>query len=388
VEVPDGNAVADGPETDATDHLDGPFAPPPEVAVAPPPSEVGALAPPAETTYDDDGFNGLDRSRDMADVASDSGDDLLGPPIAPDGQETGASGSYYANSDRSAASTMQNDAATYPTTSAPEFPFPGPMNGPANFTSDDPPSASSASSGSLAADSGFEASWLSVQADVDSRQYGNALMTLSAWYREPSLSSEQQTRCLQLLDQLAGTVIYSRESYLEPAHVVGPRETLEQIAEKYQVKAEFLARLNGVEAPYELYPGESLKVVQGPFRAELDRQSGELTLFLGRHYAGRFQVRVGKEMPAGENDFEVIAFASGREYFDQRSGYRVGPDHPENPYGSRWIGLRGNKITAAHNVGIHVDTGHPDRCCLGVSDVDAEDLAAILTVGSRLTVTP
>ena len=61
-------------------------------------------------------------------------------------------------------------------------------------------------------------------------------------------------------------------------------------------------------------------------------------------------------------------------------------DDPSNPYGHRWIGLRGDQITAAHDVGIHVDTGTPEAGCIAVSPVDADDLTAILSVGSRVTI--
>lgn len=391
------------------------FAPPPldpsEYAQAETPLNGGDFGSPAvapEPTYEStDGYGASDRYASDSLVA-DGGDYPSGqdsydaPPSAnfpPGGsddpnalenQDAGEGGSYYTRAAAADRESYDGSEPSYPATSAPDFPFPGAMTPPANYASDDESLA--VDTGAIPVDpsnndSGFETSWQSVQADLAGGQYGNALMTLSAWYGAPSLTTEQRERCQGTLDQLAGTVIYSRESFLEPAHVVGPRETLDEIAKKYQVSAEFLARLNGIEAPYELYAGESLKVLQGPFHAEVNRSSGELTLFLGGHYAGRFPVRIGKELPIGENEFEVATVVPGREFFDQRSGVRVGPDRPENPYGNRWIGLRGDKITAAHHVGIHVDTGHPDRCCLGVSQVDAEDLAAILTIGARVTVT-
>ena len=234
--------------------------------------------------------------------------------------------------------------------------------------------------------SGFEATWQSVQADLKNGQLGTALAAVSTWFEEPSLTREQEDRLLPLLDQLAGTVIYSRDSFLEPAHVVQNGETLSDLAKLYQVPLEFLARVNGIDAPYEVFPGESIKIVRGPFRAEVSRSRRQITLFLGRYYAGRFPTRLGAELPSEENTYDVVAVEPGLEYFDSRTGRRVSRDDPENPYGPVWISLRGNQITAAHNVGIHVDKGDATRCCISVSPTDAADLAAILGPGSSVHV--
>ncbi len=268
---------------------------------------------------------------------------------------------------------------TYPNTNSPEMPLPPPSN-------DDgaPDPNSLAPQDTLPG--GFEDTWQSVQADLVNGQLGTALASLSAWYEEPALTPQQQERLLPLLDQLAGSVIYSRDSFLEPAHVVQNGETLKELAQMYQVPLNFLARVNGIDPPYEIFPGESIKVIRGPFRAEINRRLGQITLFLGRYYAGRFQARVGAELPAEENTYDVVTIEPGLEFFDSRTGQRIARDDPANPYGPVWISLRGNQVTAAHNVGIHVDKGDPKRCCIGVSPGDADDLAAILGPGSSIHV--
>lgn len=252
--------------------------------------------------------------------------------------------------------------------------------------------ASSQSSDAAATDrvgdpgSPFETAWSEVQKLLQERQLGEALLTLSAWYGDESLSSEQVDRCVKLLDELAGTVIYSPESYLEPAYKVRTGDTFESLAEEFSVSADFLARINGLSVDDTLRTGTELKVVRGPFRAEVDRAQSIITIFLGRHYAGRFPVRVGADLPDGDASYEVASVEEGREFFDRRSGFRVKANDPKNPYGGRWIGLRGDQITAAHNVGIHADAGDESTGCLAVSATDAEDLAAILSVGARIQV--
>lgn len=267
------------------------------------------------------------------------------------------------------------DVADYPNTEMPDIPA----------STDNAVDDSSVYS-AAASNNGFEEAWKLAQSSINHGKLDDALKTLSIWYNEPSLSTEQAQRCVQALDELAGSVIYSQESFMEPAYVVQEGETLDIVAQKYSVPPEFLARINGVEAPYELYPGESLKVVKGPFRAEVSPDQSEITIFLGRSYAGRFPARMGTDLPEADGEFEVVAKEPGREYFDRRTGYRVNRDDPSNPYGNRWIGLRGEQVTAAHNVGIHVDTGSPESGCIAVSSVDADDITAILSIGSRVTI--
>ena len=65
-----------------------------------------------------------------------------------------------------------------------------------------------------------------------------------------------------------------------------------------------LAKINGISASHRLVAGESLKVMRGPFRAEVSLDNREMALFLGRYYAGRFPIRVGADLPIHETVYE------------------------------------------------------------------------------------
>ena len=362
----------------------------PTVAVQLPSNDVDGYGPPSEidrpTSTDLPATSAADSSTGGLSLATPQG---ASPPARSDegrfdppsnNVETDAGANFYVS--RSADPTPDTDA--YPTTSAPETPWSDPNGAPGSTALSTEP-VSPADDDSL---TGFERTWQTAQADLRSGQLGSALAALSAWYEEASLTPAQENRLLPLLDQLAGTVIYSRDSFLEPAHVVQQGETLDELSRQYQVPLEFLARINGIEAPYEVYPGESLKVIRGPFRAEVSQGRGQITLFLGRYYAGRFQARVGAQLPPQEATYDVVSIDPGLEYFDPQTGNRIARDAAENPYGGLWISLRGHQITAAHDVGIHIDGGDPERCCVAVSPADGQDLAAILGPGSSVTVKP
>src|SRR6202008_5137806 len=66
------------------------------------------------------------------------------------------------------------------------------------------------------------------------------------------------------------------------------------------------AKINGIEDPNHLNPGDELKVVRGPFTAQVDLDKRQLTLIVEDCYAGRFSlVAVGEMAPGLEGSFEV-----------------------------------------------------------------------------------
>jgi len=237
----------------------------------------------------------------------------------------------------------------------------------------------------------FEAAWEGVQEKLRRGELAQALFALSIWYNDPSIPQDKIEACQQLLDQLAGTVIYSRQHLLEPPYPVQPGDSLAQIAHAYDVTLELLARINGIEPPYELHPGEPLKVVRGPFRGELSLARRELTLFLGRYYAGRFPVEIGSDMPQVELTYDIAEKTLDRPYFHRQLGRELPAGHPENPYGKYWLGLHASQLGPAGDVvGLHSTppSSSPDdaRGCIRLSSRHAEDVHAILALGSQVVV--
>ena len=231
----------------------------------------------------------------------------------------------------------------------------------------------------------------SVQQQLDNGELAAALTALSHWYTSPTASEDRKAQLLPLLDQLAGSVIYSRRHLLEPPYTVPEHETLEQIAQRYHIPMILLAKINGIAAPYDLFPGETLKVVRGPFRAETSLSRRELTLFLDTYYAGRFTVRLGSDVSIDDGVLEVAEKLEQRTYTDSENGQQIPPESPENPYGRHWIGLRQLSSTSPSDaLGIH-GTGEgcsPDdsRGCIGLEARDAEDLYSILSIGSTVRI--
>ncbi|QGJ69611.1 Hypothetical protein PBC10988_12930 [Planctomycetales bacterium 10988] len=230
----------------------------------------------------------------------------------------------------------------------------------------------------------FQAAEAEVGRHLQMGRFHEALRSLSAWYPwegESRLPAEKQREIEAILSQLAGTVLYSRRHLLEPPYQVQPADSLEQIAQRYQVSWQILAKINGIADPNQLRPGDQLKVLPGPFDAYLDLSNYRLSLKLGDLYAGQFQVGFGRDqqLQAGTR---VVQLKMLQPTYYGASGI-LGPDHPENPLAGYWIDL------GAH-LGLHATQDetligeHRGQGCVRLKSQEMRDLFDILTVGSKV----
>jgi hypothetical protein len=217
---------------------------------------------------------------------------------------------------------------------------------------------------------------------VEGGKFRSALATLSAHYSVAQLPPEERAQLLAWLDALAAKVIYSREHLLESPYVVRGRETLFDVAEQLHVPADLLANINGVSDPRILVPGTELKVVPGPMRAEVNVAAGELTLFLGDLYAGRFPVALGNEPPQPK-EYIVQNKSPDRTYIGA-DGRTIPANDPTNPYGQCWIDL--GPEACIHGSPQSAAPGTQTLGCISLSPQDARDVYAMLVPGSKVVV--
>ncbi len=230
----------------------------------------------------------------------------------------------------------------------------------------------------------FAAAFESAKRELEGGQMAEALRNLSKWYDRPELSPAEQQQLKQLLDQVAGTVVYSTQNLAEPPYEVQPGERLEDIGDKYGVPWQLLAKINGIDDPAALRPGERLKVMRGPFQAVVSLGKRELTLFAADgSYAGRFKIGIGSEHPPREGTFPVAEKVVSPVYYGRDRA--ISAEDADNPLGERWIGL-------GSGVGIH-GTNNPQSIgrtdlpgSISLSERDVEDVYDILSLGSRVTI--
>lgn len=234
----------------------------------------------------------------------------------------------------------------------------------------------------ISMDNAFANDWRSVQDQLSEGHMADALLALSLWYGSPDLPTDQNEKLNGLLDQLAGTVIYSTHHFMQAPYQVSVGETLNQIADQFKLPWQFLAKVNSIPNPNELVVGQELKVVHGPFRAEIDLDSQELTLFLHRHYAGRFSIRIGQTPFPNSGQYEVVdQMVEGRDYV-AGDGSLIPVGAPSNPYGQLSLGLTDGLVIHA---GPNRDGGSVG--CIMLQQKDLEDICLILSLGSRVTIT-
>jgi LysM repeat protein len=221
------------------------------------------------------------------------------------------------------------------------------------------------------------------QANIAAGKYTAALAELSATYRQQQLTESERRNLQDILDPLAAKVIYSREHLLQSAHTTRGGETLTQIAAQYQVPEQLLQNINGIKDPNVLLAGTSLKVVRGPFEADVDLIHGELTLYVQDMYAGRFPITVGEDPRPVPGGYAVADKQPGREYFSA-DGRTIPAGDPENPYGTVWLDL-GTKRLCIHGSS---SSGAPAGRggCISLSPRDARDVFGILSVGSHIQI--
>jgi LysM repeat protein len=218
----------------------------------------------------------------------------------------------------------------------------------------------------------FEQAWQIALAQIANEHWYRALSILSRWYNNPDLSNQQQQQLLDLLDPIAGKVIYSADHLIEAPYDVRPGDSLVQIAHRFDVPANLLAKINGIDRPEELTPGVTLKIVPGPFRAEVDLNRDELTLFVGELYAGRFQFVASGGPGLSPGDYRIADHAprQAREPADLQNGV-----------GEIWLQRKDN--TDRYRGALADDTR---LACISLSPMDANDVRDILSEGSVVLV--
>ena len=226
------------------------------------------------------------------------------------------------------------------------------------------------------------------------------LFKLSQYYNAPQFTPDEAKQVHYMLMQLAGEVIYIHPEKYFNLYTVQPGDTVTSIAGQHQVPWQFIAKINGMTAPYHVNPGEQLKVVRGPFNAEIHLDRYELTLWLpvGNDssqslYAGTFPIGLGGDCPKLQGDYIVDEKFINPEYpkFSQNPT-TFGPGDSNNPYGSRLLALTCVNDQNHVKIGIHGTNNQQyirqsvpyGFICLGARDIN--DLYDILSVGSRIKI--
>lgn len=218
--------------------------------------------------------------------------------------------------------------------------------------------------------------------DIQKGDWAVALKTLTPW-SEQNLGDQDRQQLMEWLDHLAGEVIFSGHHLLAPAYVVQAGDTLQTVAERYQVAPDLIANINfygmAVRPESPLQAGTQIKVVPGPINARANLNTGELTLFVGDLYAGRYRFESGESSPIETLQAQVtVASTAGLPAMDEQR-VRHEPMSAENPFG-RYCLVAGNQVV------LHSPAQKPESGCLIFSEQAMVELMSILNTQSTIEV--
>lgn len=220
---------------------------------------------------------------------------------------------------------------------------------------------------------------------IRDNQFLEALKLLSKFYDDPRLTREENQNLASWLDPLAGKVIYSEEHHLVESYFVRPNDTLDLLSAKNRITPELIHNINRnvIDDPQKLLPGTELKMVQGPFHAEISLSKKRLTLFVQGLYAGTFRIQIGTEPVPQPGKYRVLSKSrSGQDYTDANY-QRIPAADPSNPYGNHYLNIGGGM--AIHGTA-EVSDAEDRRGCISLNAIDAEDVHNILTTESTVVI--
>lgn len=235
---------------------------------------------------------------------------------------------------------------------------------------------------------------------VGGRQILNAALVAGV------LSAADQATAKQLIADANRELIFSPHRFTgDPfvtTHKVLNGESLSQIAFKYEVTWEFLCRINGISDPRRLRAGQTLKIVQGPFSAVVNRGAFTIDVWLGQPmgrgslYVTTYRVGLGREhsTPTGTWMVKSGGKLKNPKFWGAGGMPPIEADDPKNPLGEFWIGLEGvdGNAVGQESYGIH-GTIEPDSIgkmaslgCIRMLNDDVAVLYEMLVEGKSIVV--
>jgi LysM repeat protein len=219
----------------------------------------------------------------------------------------------------------------------------------------------------------------------------------------PDATAQQQRALRERLASIAQTITFSDR--VVPGDTTVRRYTIEsgdslsKIAKKAGVRTDwrFLQRVNNIASPTRIRVGQTIKLVDGPFHAVVDKSDYRLDLYADARDADGNRIYL-RSFPVGLGEFDSTPEGAwlvdenklvNPGWTNPRTNEVYAPDDPENPIGERWIGLKGvdANTEVMSGYGIH-GTIEPESIgaqasmgCVRLLDGDVELLYELMEPG-------
>ncbi len=170
-------------------------------------------------------------------------------------------------------------------------------------------------------------------------------------------------------------------------HKVAKGEAVAKIAKKYGVTPELLLRVNGIDDPRRLQPGQELRVPRVDWSLHCDVGANLLLLRNAGTLFKAYDVRTGRDPGATPKGTYKVLNKKQNPTWRPGDGRIYLPGDPNNELGTRWMSFQGD-ILGIHGT-IHDETigSYASNGCIGMTRGDVEELFDLVQVGTPLTIT-
>ncbi|MEM8756703.1 MAG: L,D-transpeptidase family protein [Planctomycetota bacterium] len=223
-----------------------------------------------------------------------------------------------------------------------------------------------------------------------------ARTVLNEALRHPSASAAQQAVIRSDIATLNEDLFFGRLVYpgdpIASEYTVQPGDSLARITYRKGLACDWrlLRRINGLDQRGSIRVGQTLKLVQGPFHAMVDKSDYRLDLYAGPPgaesqwvYIRSFEVGLGAadSTPVGTFVVKQDSKLINPNWRNPRTGEFFAADDPANPIGEYWIGIEGVGEAAVHTgYGLH-GTIDPEsigsQASMGCVRMQDEDIAMV-----------
>ena len=205
------------------------------------------------------------------------------------------------------------------------------------------------------------------------------------------LSAERENRARQLLNESADEWLFSKnifegDKFCQRYKVVAG-DLLVRVGKSYAVPYQFIMRINNISKAESLAAGQTIKVIQGPFSAVVERSRFMMSVYLGDVLVRTYRVGLGapgRQTPTGL--WRVKLKQPDPKWTDPETAQVYMPNDPDNPLGNYWIALEGLEGDAVGRTGFGIHgTVKPDeigqatsRGCIRLFNHEIEELYDML----------
>ncbi len=229
---------------------------------------------------------------------------------------------------------------------------------------------------------------------ISRRRYAEAHEKAAGMLENAEVASNPGFRreVIALLNSAADAVFTGRGTHPDVVvHTIASGDSLDRLARRHATTIEAIAGANRIKDPDRIMLGYDLKILPGPWSAEVDCGTYELKVFRNGGLFRIFTVGVGRDDLTPRGDFVIADRVVNPSW---TVGNREIPfGDPENVVGTRWMPLRAVAPTppvegiAFHGCWDESGIGRSSsNGCIRLSNKDVEELYELLPINSKVTI--